>query len=71
MMCNLKPSTRLFVIRFIVTYSADRKELMPANIRYSKKSLRFIFYSLDETNDYEIAPVASFDPTLPDRVPFT
>ena len=35
------------------------------------KSLHFIiFYSLDETNDYEIAPVASFDPTLPDRISY-
>ena len=50
-----------------MTYNADRKEFMQANIRYFRKSLHFIFYSLDETNDYEIAPVASFDPTLPDR----
>ena len=51
-----------------MTYNADRKEFMQANIRYFRKSLHFIFYSLDETNDYEIAPVASFDPTLPDRI---
>ena len=53
-----------------MTYNADRKEFMQANIRYFRKSLHFIFYLLDETNDYEIAPVASFDPTLPDRSKF-
>ena len=44
-----------------------RKQLVAANNRRSKRSLHFIFYSVDEVNDFEIVPVASFEPTLQER----
>ena len=40
---------------------------MTANNKCSKRRLHFVFYSVDEINDYEAAPVASFDPTSQER----
>ena len=38
-------------------------------VRYAKRkrNLHFIFYSIDDIDDYEISPVASFDPSLSER----
>ena len=62
-----KHPSNLFVIHSLVVYSGEKKKFIPANVRYAKRNLHFIFYSLDDLNDYEITPVASFDANLLDR----
>ena len=62
-----KHPSNLFIIHSIVTYNALSRQFVAANNRYSKRNLHFIFYSVDDVNDFEIAPVASFEPTLQER----
>jgi len=62
--------SNLFIIHSAVTYSADKNRFLPANVRYTTESLHFIFYSVDMLSDYEITPVASFEPKLLDKDKF-
>ena len=62
-----KHPSNLFIIHSIVTYNALSRQFVTANNRYSKRNLHFIFYSVDDVNDFEIVPVASFEPTLQER----
>ena len=57
-------SSNLFVIHSVVSYDGDGQEFLPASIRYARKNLHFIFFSIDDPGDFELAPVASFHPKL-------
>ena len=61
-----RPSS-LFITHSIVAYNALSRQFVTANNRYSKRNLHFIFYSVDDVNDFEIVPVASFEPSLQER----
>ena len=60
----------LFIIHSVVVYNAEKKEFLHANVRYAKKSLHFIFYSVDDLGEWEISPVVSFNPRLLERKRF-
>ena len=54
-----------FIINTIVSYDPIRKVFVPASVRCSNRSLHYVFYSVDVTNEYEISPISSFAPNLP------
>ena len=45
-------------------------QFLSANLRYARKNLHYICYAVDAMNDYDIIPVASFQPALPERHKF-
>ena len=53
------PSNR-FRIHHLVHYDGTRRRFIPATVRYAKKSLYFICYSVDNVSDYELVPIKSF-----------
>ena len=59
--------TNVFVIFSIVVYSAEKRQFLQANVRYAKKNLHFICYSLDAMDDYELIPVKSFYSRVQER----
>ena len=61
-------SSNTFAIQSLVAYDGKSQRLLSSSVRRSRRSLRFLFYSVDATHEYEIAPVASFDPTLSERL---
>ena len=56
-----------FVINTIASYDPVRRLFIPATIRCSNRSLHFVFYSVDVTEEYELSPIASFSPNLPEN----
>ena len=67
---KIKHPTNVFTIYAIVTYHAEKMQFLSANVRYTRKSLHYICYSVDTISDYDIMPVASFQPALPERRKF-
>ena len=65
-----KHPTNVFAIYSIVTYSADKMQFLPANLRYSKRNLHFLCYSMDAVDDYELIPIKSFHAALQERERF-
>ena len=63
---NCIRSSNFFVIHSVALYDGDGQELLPASIsvRRARKSLRFVFFSIDDPGDFELAPVASSHPKL-------
>ena len=57
-------SSNLFIIHSVVLYDGDVQEFLPASIRYARKNLHFILFSVDDPGDFELVPVASFHPKL-------
>ena len=57
-------SSNLFVIHSVVLYDGDVQEFLPASIRYARKNLHFVFFSVDDPGDFELVPVVSFHPKL-------
>ena len=52
-----KHPRNVFVIHSIVTHSAEKMQFVPANVRYARRNLRFVCYSFDALDDYELIPV--------------
>ena len=65
-----KRPTNVFVVYSIVTYSADKMQFLPANLRCSKRNLHFLCYSMDAVDDYELIPIKSFHAALQERERF-
>ena len=64
---KLKRPTNAFTIYSIVAHHAEKTQFLSANLRYARENLHYICYSVDAMNDYEIMPVASFQPALSER----
>ena len=60
------PSNK-FIIHSVVACDGVKKRFIPVLIRYTRKSLRFLRYSVDVLCDYELAPSLSFHPKSSDR----
>ena len=44
-----KHPSNMFIAHSIVVYNADKRQFMPANVRYARKNLHIICYSVDVT----------------------
>ena len=60
------PSNRL-ITHSLVTCDGANKKFIPSSVRYTRKSLHFICYSVDLSSDYELMPALSFQPKLSER----
>ena len=59
--------TNVFVVYSIVTCSAEKTQFAQANVRYARRNLHFVCYSLDALDDYELIPVKSFHSSAQER----
>ena len=57
------PSNRFRIIG-IVHYDGEKKVFIPATVRYAKKRLFLLCYSVDKPCDYELVSIAVFLTTL-------
>ena len=53
-----------FVIHSLVTHDGKNKAFLKSSVRYATRSLRFMFYSVDNVYEYELVPIASIHPNL-------
>ena len=58
------------MIHSLIVYDGKNKRVLKSSVRYSTKSLHFLFYSMDNSDGYKVAPVASFHPKLPEGLRF-
>ena len=56
-----------FKIHQLVHYDGTNRRFMPATVRYARKRLYFICYSVDNVSDYEMMPIKAFHPSLEER----
>ena len=64
---RIRNASNAFIIHSIVAHSAERSKFLSANVRYARRNLHFVFYSVDDINEYVVTPVASFYPNSPER----
>ena len=50
--------------------SSREKEFLPSTVRYARKRLYFVGYSIDVVSDYELFPVGSLHARVQDRERF-
>ena len=52
------------IIHSLVLYDGKSKKFLKSSVRYATRCLHFLFYSVDNVDEYELAPAASFHPKM-------
>ena len=50
--------SNIFKVQYLVHFDPDKKEFLPSTVRYARKRLYFVGYSIDVVSDYELFPTS-------------